>query len=187
MGLLMNKLLTGILTLSLYAGAVQAKSIDGQILSIDSVRLMQQSKEGQALFAEFEAERNKAVEGLKKSEEEVKSLAETMNKQQALLSPDALREKKTEIERKEKQLARKRDGVAEDLNSLFQGRQEALFSKQMGKASQMFDERKGSVLLDKRTPGVLAVNESLDMTDDVIKVVNAEYDATLKNASNKSA
>ena len=182
----MNKLLAGIITLSLAAPMLQAGSVEGKIIALDSVQLMQQSKEGQALFAEFEAERNKAVEELKKQEEELKSLVETTNKQQALLSKEALREKQGEIERKEKQLTRKRDQIAEDLNGIFQGRQEALFAKQMTKARELFEAQKGAVLIDKRTPGILAVNEDIDMTDKVLKLVNTDYDAEQKK-SKKSA
>ncbi len=184
----MNKILSGIIALSLTAGALQAatQAAAQKIVSIDSVRLMQESKEGQALFADFEAERNKAVTELQEVEKDAKQLVDTLQKQQALLSADALREKRSEIERKEKQLTRKRDEIAEDLNTTFQGRQEALFTKQMTKARALFTEQKGAVLIDKRTPGVLAMNEDLDMTDDVLKAVNVDYDAEQKK-SKKSA
>ena len=183
----MNKILSGIIALSLSAGALHAATqAPSKIVSIDSVRLMQESKEGQALFAEFEAERNKAVTELQEIETDAKKMVETLQKQQALLSADALREKRSEIERKEKQLTRKRDQIAEDLNTTFQGRQEALFTKQMSKARTLFTEQKGAVLLDKRTPGVLAISEDLDMTDDVLKLVNVDFDAEQKK-NKKSA
>ncbi len=175
-------LVTMVATGSMLKAAVSSinpnRSNQKMIVSIDSVQLMQRSKEGTNLINEFEKEKNAALQKLKVLETDIVNLRETVQKQSSLLSKEAMAEKVALITRKERDLTRQRDTMAEDLNQTFQARQEALFTRQMTIAREVFAKKGGSVLMDKRTPGVLAISDDLDITDDVLKVVDAKSIST---------
>ncbi|MFH0898935.1 MAG: hypothetical protein V1855_05120, partial [bacterium] len=48
---------------------------------------------------------------------------------------------------------------------------------------KMFKEKNWGLLIDKNTPGVLCVNNAIDKTKDVLKLIDQDYDKTTEKKS----
>lgn len=149
-----------------------------KIATIDSIALFQKSKEGKALVSAMDKDKETAVTKLRELEKEITTLRGTLEKQASLLDKDSLNKKQLELAQKEKKFVRERDEALEDLEMKFRSKQEVLFNKQVQLVKNDYKKRGGGVLIDVRAPGVIVVDESLDMTNDFLKVVDADFDSS---------
>lgn len=159
------------------------------IFSVDSLRVMQESNEGKAMLVEFEKLKEEAIKKITALENDLKTQQETLQKQAALLKPEALKERALEIQNKEKKIARDKEEVADEVNGKFQARQEKLFASQLEITRKVFENKskdREAILIDSRTPGVLAVAKNTDITPDVLTEANAKWDAEQKKATKQA-
>lgn len=159
------------------------------VFSIDSFSLMKESKEGQSLMAEFEKERDSAIKKLEDSAKDLQAQEETLKKQAPLLAQDVLREKQQELERKARDLTQDRDRAATTLNEKYQWKQEKLVTTHLEAAKKVFETKSSNgdgVLVDVRAPGVISVGKNTDITPEVLKIVNSDWDANQKKATKVS-
>lgn len=169
-------------------GFVSAKN--EQLVSIDSIQVMQDSKEGKILAEKLKAKINDYQKFVQTSQQELVSLQEEITKKADVLSKDALQEKTEQLANKKKSLERTLSDKEEALKAELQREQIKLRDKQMAVASSMCEKENWGLVVDKNTPGVLYVNKAIDKTADLLKEVNANYEKASVNttlASNKPA
>ena len=163
------------------AATTKAKNKKQQpkLVSIDSILLMQKSKEGQLLAQRLQ----KDVEGFqnfaKNAQKEITDFQETVQKQAKALSKEALLEKGEILESMRKSAERQLTDKETDLKRKIQKEQTILRDRQMAVVSEFFEEKKWGFMLDKNTPGLLLVANSEDKTDVVLKFVDGAYEKEL--------
>ena len=145
------------------------------IVSIDSLKIMQESNEGRDITAEIQKDIDSFQAQVQKSQQELMAMQEDLNKKTALLSQDALAEKTESITKKKKDLERELSDKEETLRGVIQRKQMALRDKQLKIAHEISEKEQWDMIVDKNTPGVLFASKSIDKTDVVLKAVNEKY------------
>lgn len=145
------------------------------IVSIDSLKIMQESNEGKDVTAEIQKDIDAFQAQVQKSQQELMAMQEDLNKKTALLSQDALAEKTESITKKKKDLERELSDQEETLRGVIQRKQMALRDKQLKIAHEISEKEQWDMIVDKNTPGVLFASKSIDKTDVVLKAVNEKY------------
>lgn len=176
------------LTAAMAAASVGFISAKNDLVSVDSLHVMQESKEGKVLAEKLKAKINDYQEFVKRSQQELASLQEDITKKADMLSKDALQDKTDQLARKKKDLERILADKEETLKAELQKEQIKLRDKQLAVANSMCQEKDWGIVIDKNTPGVLFVNKAIDKTDDLLKKVDELYEQPALNsisASNK--
>lgn len=168
----MKKILSLLAALSVASAGFAA---DLKIASIDSLSIMQKSKEGQDIAVGIQKSIELFQSEVKKSQKELGDFQESINKQSKALSKDALEKKKEEFENKKKKLERNLSDKEEALRGDIQRKQLALRDKQLGVVNEVFASKKLDMLVDKQTPGVLCISDTIDETASVLKAVDEKY------------
>lgn len=170
--------MAGLAFMSLY-GAIQA--ID--LVSIDSITIMQKSKEGQ----KFTDIMKKKVEDFndmrQRLQKELVELQEELQKKSAVLSKEALQEKTDAIAKKERDAKREIADREETLSAEVQKMQFKLRKKQLDVANKICQEKKWGIMIDKNTPGLLFVSDAIDKSNEVLNLIDQEFDAAAKKSA----
>lgn len=174
------------------ASSVTKASSKNELVSIDSITLMQQSKEGQKLAAEVEKEVEAFQNFAKAKQDELKDFQDTVSKQAKVLSKEALVEKGEKLASMKKNAERELTDKEESLKRSMQRRTALLRNKHMEVANKVFEKKDWGMMIDRNTPGVLFVKKAIDVTDEILKAVDEEYDTSVvkevvKTAENKTA
>lgn len=179
----MKKILSLGLTLGLFTSIISA-----DLVSIDSLRILQESKEGKILAEKLQTDIKKFQEEVVGAQSEVVKLQETIQKQAKLLSKEALIEKGEELTKIKKRAERDLADKEESLKLRVQREQTKLRDKQLTIAKKVFDTKKWGMMIDKNTPGVLFVNSAIDKTDELLDVVDETFTKeTAINVINKTS
>lgn len=171
-------LLTGISI----ANAAETKKY--KLVSIDSLLLMQKSKEGQLVAKNIQQDIEKFQLQVKSEQEKLANLQEEITKQKKVLSNEALQKKTNKLVKMKKKAERKLADNEEILKEKIQKEQIKLRNKQIVVVNSLLKEKEWGMIVDKQTPGVLAVNSEIDVTDEVLKAVNKKYDDSVKIEKN---
>ncbi len=173
-------------------GFVSAKN--EPLVSIDSVHIMQESKEGKILAEKLKGKITDYQNFVQKSQQEMVALQDEVTKKADVLSKEALQEKTESLTRKKKDFERILADREEGLRAELQREQIKLRDKQLLVANTISEEEKWGLVVDKNTPGVLFVNKAIDRTSVVLKKVDEVFGqtSTMKQdgvviASNKPA
>lgn len=179
----MKKFHSTILALGLLAGNAFA-----DLVSIDSLKMLQESKEGKSLQTRLQKDIETFQKEVQGAQQKVVELQEKIQKQAKVLSKKALMEKGEELSTMKKRAERDLADKEESLKNKVQREQMMLREKQLKTAKRIFDGKNWGMMIDKNTPGVLFVNDAIDKTSEVLKIVDAEYakDAA-KEIVNKTA
>lgn len=153
-----------------------------KLVSIDSISLMQDSKEGKLLAENFQKEVEDFRAQVKTEQDKLIELQKTIEKQSKILSKEAKLEKIEELEKMKKTAERNLADKEESLKTKVQRQQFALREKQMKVVSDISKKKDWGLMVDKNMPGVLFVNNAIDKTDEVLKVVDSEYEKEIKSS-----
>jgi outer membrane protein len=135
--------------------------------------VISQSARGQRARAQLQAETDAKQKDMGAREEEVRKLQAEMERQKAVLSPAALREKEETIQRKIRDIRR----IAEDGNRDLQKREAELVGEIQRDVLQViieFGKEKGYSVLLERSAGVWFVSDRADLTKEIIERFNAK-------------
>lgn len=170
--------------LSLFSlSVVHAKS---ELTVIDSILMMQESKEGKKLAEVIRKKISDFQEYVKKSQDELNTMQQEMSKKAEVLSKEAIQEKMEQLTKKKKDAERAIADKEETLRAEVQREQMKLREKQLTVASKMFEQEDWGLMVDKNAPGVLFVSKGMDKTAEVLKTVDASYEATLVQKKNST-
>lgn len=180
----MKKNLSLSLVFSLLATGLFATEVANKetLVSIDSLRILQESKEGKLLSERLQKEIEGFQSEVKKAQTKVVDLQTDIQKQSKVLSKDALMEKGEELNRIKKAEERALADKEEVLKVKVQREQMTLREKQLKVTKQVFDSKGWGMMIDVNTPGVICSNKAIDKTPEILKAVDAAYE---KDASGK--
>ncbi len=171
----MKKLFIVFLGLGLVANVTFGKN-STKVVSMNSILMMQKSKEGQKLSKEVQ----KAVEEFqafaKNTQKELIDFQETISKQSKVLNKQALIGKGEKLAEMRKKAERELSDREEVLKRDMQGKHAILRNKQMMVANEVFEKKGLDLVIDRNTPGVLFVSKSIDVTDEILKVADVHYE-----------
>lgn len=146
-----------------------------KIVAIDSVKIMQESKEGQEITLKLQKKAEKIGELVKSAQKELADMQENLNKKAKVLSPEALQEKTKQIARKKTDAERDIADKEEAFGAELKGYQYMLVQKQRQIIQEVAKKEDWVVVVDPNTPGVLFVSNAIDKTDVVLKAVDDKY------------
>lgn len=152
------------------------------LVSIDSILIMQNSKEGKEITTQIQKDVDKFQNQVKNAQKELTDMQEDLNKKAKVLSQDALQEKTESIAKKKKDIERDLADKEDVLRMNIQKKQIALREKQLKIANEVSEKEKWGMVVDKNTPGVLFVSNAIDKTDLVLQAVDEKYIAKSVNA-----
>lgn len=158
----------------------------GDLVSIDSLAIMQKSAEGQELIGKIQKEVDSFKEEVAKAQKNLAEQQESLSKQVKVLSKEAVQEKREALEQSRKKLEREFADKEEALRGNIQRKQMALREKQLAVINEVFEKEGWSALIDKNTPGLLCVSNAIDRTDVVLKAVDAKHSANTGKPPAKS-
>ena len=171
--------ISGLLLTFACANAVETSTISkkniNSLASIDSIVLMQDSKEGKLLAEKFQKEIEDFRIQVKSEQEKLVEFQTKMEKQAKVLSKEAKIEKVEELEKMKKTAERTLADKEESLKTRVQRQQFALREKQMKVINDVCKKEGWGALIDKNTPGVLFVNNAIDKTEKMLKAVDEKY------------
>ncbi len=161
--------------LAAVVGSAEAAVVEPvRIGVVDMQSVIVQSTKGQRAQAALKAETEAKQKDMNGREEEVRKLQADLERQKAVLSPAALREKEEGIQRKVREIRR----LAEDGNRDLQKREAELVGEIQREILQVVTEygkEKGySIVLERSVGGVLFVGERADVTKDIVDRFNAK-------------
>ncbi len=140
---------------------------------VDMQAVITQSAKGQRARAQLQTESEAKQKDMNAREEEVRKLQADLERQKAVLSPAALREKEEGIQRRVREIRR----LAEDGNRDLQKREAELVGEIQRDILQVITEygkEKGYTLVLERSAGVWFVGDRADVTKDIVDRVNAK-------------
>ncbi len=149
-----------------------AASASPTIFVVDMNRVVNESAAGVAAKAEFEADVKKNRASIEKQQLELKQQLEAMKRQSAVLSGTALEAKQEELRKKELAFRRAVMDGQQDLarkNNIFVEKISNEASKVM---NQLAKEKGYGFIIEKGRNFVVYADDSLDLTDQVIKLLN---------------
>jgi outer membrane protein len=153
------------------AGAAAAPEVI-RIGVVDMQKVISESAKGQKARAQLQGDTEAKQKDMNAREEEVRKLQADLERQKAVLSPAALREKEGAIQRKVTEIRR----LAEDGNRDLQKREAELVGDIQREITQVITEygkEKGYGLILERAAGVWYVGERADLTKDIVERYNA--------------
>ena len=154
------------------AAAAAPESI--RIGAVDMQAVILQSARGQRAQATLKTEFESKQKDLNTQEEEIRKLQADLERQKAVLSQAALREKEEGIQRKIRDIRR----TGEDMQRDMQKREAELVGEIQRDIMQVISEygkeRGYSVILERGTGAVWFVGERADLTKDIIERYNAK-------------
>jgi len=169
----MKKVLSALAALSVMSMNFVAAKAD--LVSIDSILIMQKSKEGQEISGKIQKEVEKFQKEVEGYQKELATMQDSITKQAKALSKEALQEKTEQLASKKKDIERKLTDKEEALKAEIQKKQFMLREKQLATISEVSSKEEWGVLVDRNTPGVLYVSTAIDKTDMVLKAVDEKY------------
>lgn len=173
---LLGVVLMGSMTVAMADLAPAIKDKDaGKLVSIDSILLMQKSKEGQKLAERIQKDVEVFQNFAKSAQKELTDFNESVSKQAKVLSKEALLEKGEKLAQMKKDAERKLEDRETELKRNIQKVQIELRNKQMKVASEVFEKKDYGLMIDSNTPGVLFVSKAIDKTDEILKVVDEQF------------
>lgn len=176
----MKKILLSVTGLMLIGSlAICAEALDkdaSKLVSIDSILLMQKSKEGQKLAGEIQKEIEDFQQFAKNEQKRLTDFQEEVSKKAKVLSKDALAEKGEQLASMKKNAERVLGDKEESLKTSIQKKQISLRNKQMKVANEVFEQKNWGMMIDNNTPGVLFVSRAIDKTDEILKAVDEKYE-----------
>lgn len=156
------------------------------LVSVDSILIMQKSKEGQQLTKKLQDEISGFQKEVALAQKEMGDMQKELGEKTTKLSKQELDLKNEELANKRKALERKLADKEEQLKVSIQKDQLSLRDKQMKVVNEEFEKQQWGLLIDKNTPGVLCVAKAIDKTDELLKKVDDAYGVELAKNEIKS-
>lgn len=171
---------------AVFAGTSLAEGV--RIAIIDVNKILNDSNEGQAAKKKMEARYEELKKSIDAKQEEARKIKEEIDKQKVMLGPGKLKEKEDALQAKVNELRQ----LTQEGEREMQTRQGDLTREVLKSVEKMVDvvvKEDKIDLVFERSAGVVHFNDSMDITQRVLNLVNAEPKAApeKKAASEKKA
>ncbi len=142
---------------------------DFKIGLIDLQRCLEGSKEGQKVFQLLKKKKDILQRQLDKKQKELLELKKELEKQAMMLSMDAKEDKNKAIERKARELEYFYKDLNEEMIKAQEKEKKRIF-KELGRVIEEIGSKGGyGLIMEKRAGGVLYWNDSVNITEKVIR------------------
>jgi outer membrane protein len=159
------------------AGLAAAPTVSAQELKIgyvNSERVLREAAPAQAAQRKLEAEFSKRQREMTEAEQRLKAAADRLEKDAPTLAAGDRSRRERELVEQDRDLQRKRREFQEDLNQRRNEELSAVVERANRAIKQIFDSEKYDLILQE----VLFAGTRVDITDKVIRVLNAPAAAT---------
>jgi outer membrane protein len=140
---------------------------------VDMERVLQDSEMGRKATAELEKKFGGKQQELAQEEQAIRQLQQTLNRDQALISQAELDKRTSEIQKRIMELQKKAAAIQQEVSKEQAGLLEEILVVTRQEAAKLAREKKLAALFERSRSGLLYIDDSLDVTGDVIKRLNA--------------
>lgn len=164
------------------------------VFSINSARILQESREGRAVLAQNEKDRQNLIKLEQTESEKINKLRQEIEEgmRTGKLSQNQMQDKYEQLGRQQRSSKHVVEDAREDAKMREQRRVVGFRGKVFEVAGEFFKEKGAEAVLDKGTPGLIFVADSTDKTDDLLKELNVRHEKekaklALTKGNNKKA
>lgn len=161
------------------SSVVEKPSMKGQIVAVDSIQLLHTSQEGQLVTKGLQAEIDSFTQSIDQAKLDLDKLESELKEQEAVLSKEALEAKQEEVRQKQEECDKTYAQREMKLRDSIQRQQTRLRDRHMAVMNKVMDKEGWAAIVDKNTPGVLCVAKNIDVTDMMLKQIDADYEGSL--------
>lgn len=165
-----------------------------KVFSIDSGRILQESREGRAVLSLNEKDKKELMDLEYKESQKVAKLRDEMEAgmRSGKIDPEKMQEKYEALNRQQRTSKHIVEDGREDYKMKEQKRVMSFRSKIHETASDFFKKQDCNAVFDRKTPGLLFLSESDDKTDAFLKELNLRHEKekaklALTKGNNKKA
>jgi Skp family chaperone for outer membrane proteins len=166
---------------------IMAQEKATKIVSVNRAELFQKSKPGLSFIELARKREEQERTKLEAKAKELQKEGARLEQQIAMLSEDEIMKRKQSLGSKARALQGEEKVALEDLKAELEGAQIQVFMA-LQKASQKVFETKGADMMvdPSSNPGIIAVSSAIDVTGEVLALVNAEHDKLQKDSAKKA-
>lgn len=156
-----------ILSSPLYAADIKIGVVDLQ-------RCIQESQEGKRIAKELEAKKADLQKKIDQKQDELAKLKDELEKKGMMLSLDAQEDKRKEFERKRREFQFLYEELSEEMRQAEADARRKILSD-LEKVVQKLGKKEGiSLILERRSSGIMFVDGALDITEKAIQAYDQE-------------
>jgi outer membrane protein len=158
-----------ILALALPFATLQAASLG----YVDMQKVLEQSAQGKKVQEELRQEFEPKAQELGKTEAEIRQLQEALARDSALMSADQVKKKEAEIKQRIEAYQKTGGALQQEVAKVQQQKGREVMAPAQKAVDAVAKEKKLSMVVERSLTGILYLDPGLDITDDVIKHMNA--------------
>jgi len=140
---------------------------------VDMEKVLQDSDMGRKATAELEKKFGGQQQALGQEEQAIRQLQQTLNRDQALMSQAELDKRTGEIQQRIMELQKKAAAIQKEVTKEQTGLLEEILVLTREVAAKLASEKKLAALFERSRSGLLYIDDSLNLTSEVIKRLNA--------------
>lgn len=158
-----------IVALALPFATLQAASIG----YVDMQKVLEQSSQGKKVQEELRQEFEPKAQELGKTEAEIRQLQEALARDSALMSADQVKKKEAEIKQRIEAYQKIGGALQQEVAKVQQQKGREVMAPAQKAVDTVAKEKKLSMVVERSLTGILYLDPGLDITEDVIKHMNA--------------
>ena len=143
-----------------------------KIAYVDMQKALNQSEVGKEAKKTITQEVEKMEKSFSGKQKELEKLREDLEKRGAVMSETVRKEKERDYQARLRDLQRLQRDYEDDLRRKDRELTERILKDLDGIVKKIGEERKFTIILEKNQPAVVYISNTLDLTDEVIKILN---------------
>lgn len=161
--------------------AARLAQADDKIAFVDLQRALEETNDGKAAKARLKADFDQKQKELDVKQDELKKMKESLDKKAALMKPEALQKEQADFQQRFSQLQETFMRLQKDLAQKEQDATRGILAK-LSQVVAKIAERDHFVMVLERSSAVVYGQPSLDITNEVIRMYNAQSGAGGKSS-----
>lgn len=173
----MHRSTAKLIIMALMIAALASSGLAQQIIKIgvvDSQEVLEKSAEGKRVLAQLQDKDKRNQAELSRRDQEIQELQTRLNTQRLTLTPEALRNLSTDLQRKQTERQRFFEDAGREMNELAERLFQRIQNELLPIIEQMGKENGMDVIFDLGKSGAIYFSPTIDITQDVI----VRYDAS---------
>lgn len=173
----MHRSTTKLIIMALMIAALASSGLAQQIIKIgvvNSQEVLEKSAEGKRVLAQLQDKDKRNQAELSRRDQEIQELQTRLNTQRLTLTPEALRNLSTDLQRKQTERQRFFEDAGREMNELAERLFQRIQNELLPIIEQMGKENGMDVIFDLGKSGAIYFSPGIEITQDVIQ----RYDAS---------
>ena len=166
---LLVPVLASLLTLALPNAFAEAASLG----YVDMQRVLEESSLGKKVQEELRREFEPRAQELGKTEAEIRKMQESLARESALMSTEQVKKKEGEIKQRLEAYQKAGGALQQELSKVQQEKGRTVLVPAQKAVDAVSKQKKLSMVVERNLGGILYLDETLDITADVIKHMDA--------------